>query len=141
MARIRILAVEETSASTALLERALARIGPDRVELVVIGATAPRDVFEQLQRADLLVALREAAAPRAVPPALPVAMASGLCVIASAVGGVPGVITHGFDGCLVPVGDEDALVDALEAVLDDQNERRRLGEAAAASIRGALRSA
>jgi glycosyltransferase involved in cell wall biosynthesis len=46
------------------------------------------------------------------------AMAAGLPVAATAVGGVPEVVEHGVTGLLVPGGDMRALGDAIGAVLD-----------------------
>jgi glycosyltransferase involved in cell wall biosynthesis len=47
------------------------------------------------------------------------AMARGLCVVATAVGGVPEVIRDGHDGRFVAAGDVGALVDAAERLLRD----------------------
>ncbi|MBV9174934.1 MAG: glycosyltransferase family 4 protein [Chloroflexi bacterium] len=55
------------------------------------------------------------------------AMASGTPVIASRVGGVPEIVTHGETGYLVPPGDVDALHDALARLLADTALARRLG--------------
>jgi glycosyltransferase involved in cell wall biosynthesis len=53
------------------------------------------------------------------------AMAAGLPVAATAVGGVPEVVEHGVTGLLVPRGDMRALGDAIAAVLG----ARAMGEA------------
>lgn len=50
-------------------------------------------------------------------------------VVASAVGGIPEIITDGVDGRLVPADDADALADRLRDLLTDPAENRRLGEA------------
>jgi glycosyltransferase involved in cell wall biosynthesis len=57
------------------------------------------------------------------------AMAAGVPVVASAVGGIPDQIRHDKDGLLVPPGDTDALGNALLALLRDPPRARRLGEA------------
>jgi glycosyltransferase involved in cell wall biosynthesis len=57
------------------------------------------------------------------------AMASGLPVVASAVGGVPEAVIHGETGLLVAPGDPDALADALATLLDDPQLRGRMGAA------------
>ena len=58
------------------------------------------------------------------------AMASGRPVIASAVGGIPEIVTDGEDGLLVPPGDAGALARAVSRVLGDPALARRLGERA-----------
>jgi glycosyltransferase involved in cell wall biosynthesis len=65
-----------------------------------------------------------------LPIALLEAMAAGLPVVATAVGGVPSVVTEGVEGRLVPAGDPTALADALEE-LTDASVRDRFGRAAA----------
>jgi sugar transferase (PEP-CTERM/EpsH1 system associated) len=55
------------------------------------------------------------------------AMASGLPVIATAVGGNVELVEQGFNGCLVPVGDDEALANALVLLLQDDEERARQG--------------
>jgi glycosyltransferase involved in cell wall biosynthesis len=56
------------------------------------------------------------------------AMAAGLPVVASDVGGVAEVVEDGVTGLLVPPGDPRALAGALRAVLADPALRQRLGE-------------
>ena len=56
------------------------------------------------------------------------AMASGLPVVASDVGGIPNVVTDGETGILVPPGDVVALTKALDDVLGDAALSLRLGE-------------
>ncbi len=57
------------------------------------------------------------------------AMAAGLPVVASAVGGVPEVVIDGETGLLVPPDDAPALANALRRLLADAGLRRRLGAA------------
>ena len=58
------------------------------------------------------------------------ALASGVPVVASDVGGLPEVVRDGVTGHLVPAGDAAALADRLVALLDDEAGRARLGSAA-----------
>jgi len=60
------------------------------------------------------------------------AMACGCACIASAVAGPKQQIEDGIDGLLVPPRDADALADALQRLLDDDERRERLGKAARA---------
>ena len=57
------------------------------------------------------------------------AMAAGVPVVASEVGGIPGQIRHGQEGILVPPADSRALGDALLDLLRDPERARRMGEA------------
>ena len=57
------------------------------------------------------------------------AMARRRPVVASAVGGIPEVITSGVDGILVPPADPSALADAVRSLLGDASLRERIGEA------------
>lgn len=63
------------------------------------------------------------------------AQAAGLPVVAGRTGGVPAVVRDGATGLLVPAGDARAFARAVAELLGDDARRRRLGEAAAASVR------
>lgn len=58
------------------------------------------------------------------------AMASGVPVVASRVGGLPEVVEHGVSGYLAPVGDVEAMADFSLRILSDCEVRRGFGEAA-----------
>ena len=60
------------------------------------------------------------------------AMASGLPVVASDVGGIPEVVRDGETGLLVPPGDLPALAAALDRLAGDPDLRRRLAAGARA---------
>lgn len=53
------------------------------------------------------------------PVALIEAMAAGVPVVATAVGGVPDVVRHGETGWLAPSGDADALAEAVRTALSE----------------------
>jgi glycosyltransferase involved in cell wall biosynthesis len=57
------------------------------------------------------------------------AMAAGVPVVASTVGGIPEQIWHDREGLLVPPGDAAALSEAVVSLLRDPARARRLGEA------------
>ena len=56
-------------------------------------------------------------------------MAAGLPVVATAVGGVPELVSDGETGLLVPARDVVALARALGRLVDDRELRSRLGHA------------
>lgn len=62
------------------------------------------------------------------------AMASGLPVVATAVGGNLELVEEGVSGLLVPSGDAAALCDALATLLADDGLRARCGERARESV-------
>ena len=58
------------------------------------------------------------------------AMAAGLPVVSTAVGGVPELVREGETGRLVPSEDAGALAQALQALVDDPARRQAMGAAA-----------
>ena len=65
-----------------------------------------------------------------LPVALMEAMALGLPVVATSVGGIPEAVRHGVEGLLVPPGRPDLLAAAIAQLVDDPAMRRRMGAAA-----------
>lgn len=84
------------------------------------------DVAEILRAVDV-VALPSSA--EGFPLAVLEAMATGCAVIATPVGGVPEVVSDGDTGLLVPPGDVDALISALNQLVASPERRARLGAA------------
>ena len=70
--------------------------------------------------------------------ALGEAMAAGLPVIATPVGGARDFVRDGDNGIIVPVGDAGRLSDALERLASDGALRERMGKAGAAAVRRLL---
>jgi len=69
-----------------------------------------------------------------LPMALLEAMAAGVPVIATRVGGIPDVVTHQVHGLLVPPGDISALTDAIRTLVMNPDVAARMGQAAQASV-------
>jgi glycosyltransferase involved in cell wall biosynthesis len=84
------------------------------------------DVPELLSGADVFVL---ASRSEGLPLSVIEAMAAGLPVVASDVGGLRELVRDGETGVLVPPGDPAALADALRPLLIDHELRRRLGRA------------
>ncbi len=58
------------------------------------------------------------------------AMAAGLPVVSTRVGGIPEVVTDGHEGWLVPAGDVDALAEKLALLVANPELAAQMGAAA-----------
>jgi len=67
-----------------------------------------------------------------LPMALLEAMAAGMAIVATPVGGIPDAVRDGVDGLLVPAGDAAALASAISRLLSDAELREGLGASARA---------
>ena len=65
-----------------------------------------------------------------LPVALMEAMAMGLPIVATEVGGVPEAVRNGIEGLLVPAGRPDLLAAAIERLAGDEALRQTMGAAA-----------
>jgi O-antigen/teichoic acid export membrane protein/glycosyltransferase involved in cell wall biosynthesis len=79
------------------------------------------------KRADLFVLPTYA---ECLPISMLEAMAAGLPVISTTVGGIPDLIEDGVEGYLVAPGDIEALSDRIARLINNPAERRRMGERA-----------
>ena len=98
-------------------------LGHDRVRF--LGRRS--DIDRLLNAADFFVLPSDI---EGLPLSILEAMAHGLPIVASQVGGVPEIIDHDGNGLLVPAGDSAALAAAIRRVVTDPMLRRRLGDAA-----------
>jgi glycosyltransferase involved in cell wall biosynthesis len=112
--------------------------GPEREELeALIDQLRLRPIVSMLGRRndmpaqyasfDLLVSCSR---KEGLPIAILEAMASGLPLVATAVGDVLNVVRNGETGILLPTGDPGALASAIVDLLRDREKRRRLGSVA-----------
>ncbi|MCX6357791.1 MAG: glycosyltransferase family 4 protein [Candidatus Aureabacteria bacterium] len=93
----------------------------DRVRLVGLR----RDVPELVKSMDIFVLL---SLWEGLPRTIPQAMAAGLPVVASDVGGAGELVRDGVSGFLVPAGDYAAAAERVIRLLGDVALRRRMGE-------------
>ena len=116
--------------------------GPLRSECAMLVAAAQRDadvefvgdssrVAQEMRSMDVFVLPSLA---EGISNTILEAMASGLPVVATAVGGNPELVADGISGTLVASGDVAALGRALEAYVDDAELRARHGEQGRALI-------
>ncbi len=75
--------------------------------------------------------------PENQPVTITEAMACGIPVVASDLGGCPELVADGETGLLFPAGDDEALAACLARLADDPALRRRMGEAGRRRIAGA----
>ena len=109
-------------------ERLRAGLSAAARERVTFAGTVPHaEVIERYRAATVFVLPSVWNEPFGMPVAE--AMAAGLPVVASRVGGIPEIVVDGETGRLVPPNDAGALADALVRLLDAEALRRALGEA------------
>lgn len=83
------------------------------------------DIPELMRQADVAVLSSH---QEGFPNAVIEAMAAGLPVVATAVGGVIEAVIHGETGFLVPIRDPSAMAEALVTIARDATLRKRFGE-------------
>lgn len=111
---------------TASLQEQVRRL---RLEGRVHLAGLQRDVASVLNDIDVLVSSSHS---EAMPLAVMEAMASGLPVVATRVGGIPDMVDQGESGWLVAPNDFDDIAARLEQILATPGELERMGRAARA---------
>jgi teichuronic acid biosynthesis glycosyltransferase TuaC len=98
--------------------------GGDRV--ILPGVVPNQRVAEYMRAADILIHPSHA---EGLPNAVLEAMATGLPVIATTVGGIPEVVIHGETGLLIGAKDVKALESQLRTVLNDREMALQMGRA------------
>jgi glycosyltransferase involved in cell wall biosynthesis len=112
-------------ADRANLEGLAAKLDLGSRRLRFLGAR--RDVGELLNAADFFVLPSDT---EGLPISVLEAMAAGLPIVATRVGGIPELIDDGEHGLLVPPGDPKQLADAIQRVIQDPLLRATLGRSA-----------
>ncbi|MER3414810.1 MAG: glycosyltransferase [Gemmataceae bacterium] len=111
------------------LERTIERLGL-RTTVTLLGLR--RDVHRLYAASDLFFL---SSISEGIPLTVLEAMAAGLPVVATRVGGVPELVEHGTTGLLAAPGDAEGLADHLVRLASDAELRRRLGAAGRARAR------
>lgn len=121
---------------------AFRRLPSGSATLVLVGSSTPVNMdgvvnfgflrgaalWEQYRRAS--IALVPAVWPEPCPTVVLEAMAYGLPVIGSRIGGIPDLVADGNSGLLIPPNDADRLAESMQAVLTDDELRNKLSQGA-----------
>jgi glycosyltransferase involved in cell wall biosynthesis len=91
------------------------------------GRCTAQTIHEKMRQSDVFVLPSRT---EAMPLALLEAMSHGLAAVATSVGGIPEVISHGKTGLLVPPESAEALADALACLIGDPDFRIAVGDGA-----------
>jgi L-malate glycosyltransferase len=99
----------------------------DLQRVTFTGQVSPPEISRYYDEADIYVQT-----PRIdnMPLSVLEAFASGLPVVSTGVGGVPGVLTHGVHGLLAPTDDDEAVAAHIITLLESPSDARRLAAAA-----------
>jgi phosphatidylinositol alpha-mannosyltransferase len=131
--RLRLLVVGRDDRHTQ--DRAMAMVPPRlRTDLVFVGSVPQADLPSYYASADVFCAPSLGGESFGI--VLAEAMAVGLPVVCSDIGGYRDVVRDGTDGLLVPPRDPEALAEALAGLLDNPARLASMGQAAATAARG-----
>lgn len=97
-----------------------------------LGPVSRAERFSHFDRADIFVLPTYA---EAMPISVIEAMAAGLPVVTTPVGGIPEILTNGEDGLLFPCGDIDALAQKIAFLIKNPEERDAMGKKARKKVR------
>jgi len=122
-----------------VLESTIARLQLAR-HITLTGACTEPEVIAWYGRTDLLVvpSIQTPDGDRdGIPNVILEAMAMGRCVIGTQTGGIPEIIRDNRNGVLVPAGQPALLATTIARLIQDPDQRRRLGEQARSDVIGA----
>ncbi|HTF91353.1 MAG TPA: glycosyltransferase family 4 protein [Planctomycetota bacterium] len=110
----------------ARLREQIARLGLDGI-VTMSGALSAEELPEAYDRSEVLVV---SSFMEGVPVVLMEAMAKGLIVVSTAVGGVTELVAHGVNGLVVTAGSVESLVEVLADLAQQRHRREAMGAAA-----------
>ena len=117
------------TADTAYARRLQERVAASGLEgaVTLLGPLRTEELLGEYRRAAVVVL---ASAQETSPMVIAEAMAAGVPVVATKVGGVPHLVEDGRTGLLVEAGDVAALASRIGGLLGDERRRAELGHAA-----------
>lgn len=95
--------------------------------VTLTGRIPTEDVARVMNEADICL---NTSRVDGLPTALLEAAASGLPIVTTSAGGIPGLFDNGVSAVIVDIGDVQGLADAVMDLLSDPDKAKRLGEAA-----------
>ncbi|MCK4348866.1 MAG: glycosyltransferase family 4 protein, partial [Thermoplasmatales archaeon] len=112
------------------IKRQIKELGLDQ-NVIPLGII--KDLPEVIARSDIFVApFTSTYGPADYPLSVLEAMASGLPVVASNVGGIPEIAKHGENGLLVEPNDPSELANAINCLIGNKEEAKKMGNNGAA---------
>jgi len=123
-----VFAGPEASAATGSgpIKRALAQKGMES-RAKFLGAVPQGDLYNILMRSSVFILPSNF---ENFPFSLLEAMAAGVAIVATRVGGIPEIVEDGTSAVLVPPKDEEALASSIVALLEDEAKAEELGRQA-----------
>lgn len=131
-ARLTMVGADKGDGSLQATRAAAERLGvSDRVSFP--GGVPKSEVPRRLQEGDIFINTTNV---DNTPVSVLEAMASGLCVVSTAVGGIPYMLRDGVDALLVPPDDADAMAAAVCRLLEDPALAARISRAGRRAVEG-----
>ena len=87
------------------------------------------DVRSYLLKADIFAS---SSLYEGLPLSMLEAMAAGLPIVANNVGGIPDIIKDGYNGYLIPLGEKEKYIEALDEIISNEEHRKVLADNARA---------
>jgi colanic acid/amylovoran biosynthesis glycosyltransferase len=131
MPQARLLIIGE-GAYRPTLQQIVARLGlAGSVEF--LGHLSQPELFHQISKSSLFVLASESEADN-LPNSVKEAMSIGIPVITTPTTGIGELLQDGISGCIVPMGDVEAIADAMIRILSDEGLARSLARQAIAHV-------